>query len=226
MPSFTCSAVLNDTDPLQLSEQLAVLESVGCEALEIELADGRYVPGFSGPAPWLAAAAQCTGLPVTLHALVDDPDRHLQVLTALPVRGVVVPLEACRHAHGIVQSIRNAGMEAGVSLNPTSSLATLEYVFPLLNRVVLWMVEPGTQYAVPAPGAFDRVRILREYINHHRRKVLIQVKGGLDIEAAALAVRQGADVITLDSRNVFGRGDLEPAIRHFREQTAAHAHLV
>lgn len=227
MPSTAkWSALLNDADALRLGEDVHALEAAGCDEFEFELADGRYVPGYGAGSSAVKAVIKASANPVWVHLLAEDADRHIPALCALGVRGVCVPLETCRHAHRVVQQLHDAEIAAGVSVNPGTSLAALEYLLPNLDRVVLWMTEPGDGSRAPQANAFERVRILREFIKHLRRKLVIQVKGGLDIERAALALRRGADLLTLDRSNIFSGGDAAAQLEHFRTRVAAHEHLV
>ena len=220
------SAVINHANWLALGADIHTLAEAGCDELEIEVSDGVYAPHLASGMDALQAVRSATDLPVYVQLLATRPERHIAAIAEGGATGVSVPLEAPTHLHRTVQEIKNAGMEAGLSVNPATSLTGLQYVLASLDRVALWMTEPGTANAAPAASVFERIGTLRKNADFHNLNVQIHAKGGLDVAGGALALQQGADVITLDKNNVFGRGDLLPVLMQYREEVEQHRHLV
>lgn len=226
MSKLRWSALINHANWLELGADIQTLAEAGCDELEVEVSDGVYAPRSSSGFDAVRAIRSATQLPVHVHLLAERPERHIDAIVETGVTGVTVPLETCLHAHRIVQQVKDSGLEMGMSVNPATSLAELQYVLPELDRVVLWIAEPGAKAETLSKSSFERIRILRENVDYLKLRMRIQVKGGLDVESGALAFQLGADVITLDESNVFGRGDLLPALIHYREQVEQHLHLV
>lgn len=203
-------------DPLRFGAALSALEAAGCTELHFDVSDGVFAPDFGLNAETVAAARRCCGLACEVHLMTVAPDRHIARFIEAGCSSVIVHVEACAHAHRTLTRIRDAGVQSGVALFPTTPLTRLEYLLPFADRILLLSAEPGARGVVPS--AFERVKLLRANLNFRKLKTRILVEGNIDPPSAALSLRQGADIVVLDRTSGIGTGSAGEVFRNFTQE--------
>ncbi|MDE5571099.1 MAG: ribulose-phosphate 3-epimerase, partial [Prevotella sp.] len=161
--------------------------------------DGVFVPNISFGFPVLEAVArQCTK-PLDVHYMIAHPEQYIQQTAKLGAMMMNVHLEACTHLHRTVQEIHDAGMKAGVTLNPSTPVSMLEDIIGDVDMVLLMSVNPGFGGQVFIENTIQKVKRLRQLIADSGSKALIEVDGGVQAETAPRLVQAGTDVLVSGS---------------------------
>jgi len=161
---------------------------------------------------------RATELPIDAHLMISEPGRYAQQFVEAGARMVSVHLEADAHLHRTLASIRAAGAQAGVVLNPATPIESLSEALPFADYVLVMSVNPGFGGQKFIETATDKVRRLRRMIDERQLAVRIEIDGGIDLENIASVVAAGAEIIVAGSA-IFGAPDPEAAVRGLREAT-------
>ncbi|MBT8185034.1 MAG: ribulose-phosphate 3-epimerase [Eudoraea sp.] len=165
----------------------------------LDIMDGVFVPNISYGMPVMKAMAAHATKPLDVHLMIVDPDRYIQTFADLGAAVLTVHYEACTHLHRTIQAIKDAGMKAGVALNPHSRVELLEDVITDIDLVCMMSVNPGYGGQSFIENTYSKVRALKELIQQKGADTLIEVDGGVtDINAKQLA-DAGADILVAGS---------------------------
>jgi ribulose-phosphate 3-epimerase len=201
----------------RLGACLRELESAGVNEFKVDVCDANFAPGFALGFEIVEAMRDATQLPIHAHLLAERPERYIADFARLNCAALTVPVEACTHAHRTFAQIREAGLKPGVGIFPGTPLTALEYILPLVDRVVLSV---GDRDAQPSPAAFERTRILRENVDYQRTGAGIAVEGNLRAVDAARLTASGADTIVIDRLDVLRADPLDVSVRAFIDAVA------
>jgi ribulose-phosphate 3-epimerase len=158
-----------------------------------------FVPNISFGFPVLEAVASLCKKPLDVHFMIVKPENYIQQTAKLGAMMMNVHFEACTHLHRTVQEIHNAGMKAGVTLNPATPVSVLEDIIDDVEMVLLMSVNPGFGGQKFIERTIEKARQLRRLINEHGCKTLIEVDGGVQNETAPRLVAAGVDVLVSGS---------------------------
>ena len=174
--------------------------------LHLDIMDGVFVPNISFGFPVLKYVAKLTDKPLDVHLMIVEPQKFIPEVKALGAYLMNVHYEACPHLHRVVGQIHDAGMKAGVTLNPATPICVLEDIICDVDLVLLMSVNPGFGGQKFIPHTFEKVRALRQMIARRRSKALIQVDGGVGLDNWKQLREAGADVLVAGSA-VYGAED-------------------
>jgi ribulose-phosphate 3-epimerase len=202
----------------RLSEEIQAVERGGATILHVDVMDGHFVPNLTVGLPVVKSIAQATALPIDAHLMISEPGRYAQQFVEAGAKMVSVHVEADAHLHRTLTSIRAAGADAGVVLNPATPIESLEEALLFADYVLVMSVNPGFGGQRFISTSIDKVRRLRRMIDERRLDVRIEIDGGIDLENIAPVVAAGAEIIVAGSA-IFGADDPEAAVRGLREAT-------
>ena len=174
--------------------------------LHLDIMDGVFVPNISFGFPVLKYVAQLTQKPLDVHLMIVEPQKFIPEVKALGAYLMNVHYEVCPHLHRVVGQIHDAGMKAGVTLNPATPICVLEDIICDVDLVLLMSVNPGFGGQKFIPHTFEKVRALRKMIERTGSKALIQVDGGVGLDNWKHLREAGADVLVAGSA-VYGAED-------------------
>ena len=191
-------------DFLNLGQQLRELEEGGADYIHFDVMDGVFVPNISIGLPVLEATKSGTSLPVDVHLMIVEPDRWVDEFAAAGADTITFHAEATPHIHRVVQTIKNSGKEAGVSINPATSLTAIEQILPDVDQILLMTVNPGFGGQSFIESSISKIERLREMIDAVNPTCRLQVDGGINESNIKHVVEAGANSIVAGSATFAG----------------------
>ena len=200
----------------RLGEQVAEATRAGADYIHVDIMDGRFVPRITIGAPVVASIRSWTGLPLDVHLMVEAPERQISQFAEAGANIITVHIEACPHIHRLVQTIKEAGVKAGVALNPGTPIDTLNDILPSLDLVLVMTVNPGFGGQTFIGEMLGKIARLRAELDKRELTTELEVDGGINAQIAPRVVQAGARVLVAGAA-VFGSGqNVEAALREIR----------
>ena len=203
-------------DFANLTKDIDMLNHSDADWLHLDVMDGVFVPNISFGFPVLQAVAKICQKPLDVHLMIVDPGKFTEQVKALGAYMMNVHYEACPHLHRTIQQIHDAGMKAGVTLNPHTPVNVLEDIIQDVDMVLLMTVNPGFGGQKFIEHSIQKVQRLKELIQKSGSHALIEVDGGVNHETAPRLVEAGVDVLVAGSY-VFGAENPEQRIKELKE---------
>lgn len=186
-------------DFANLKADIDMINRSEADWLHCDVMDGTFVPNISFGFPVMEAVKAICNKPLDVHYMIEKPERYIQQTAKLGAMMMSVHYEACVHLNRTIQEIHEAGMKAGVVLNPSTPISVLDEVITDADMVLLMSVNPGFGGQKFIEGTISKVQRLRQLIDARGAQTLIQVDGGVTGETAPRLVAAGADVLVSGS---------------------------
>lgn len=186
-------------DFARLADEVSAVERGGADLLHIDVMDGHFVPNLTVGPPIVEALKKVTKLPLDVHLMITNADAFIGEFVAAGADYLTVHVEACPHLHRTVQSIKERGAKAGVTLNPATSLTTLDEIVADVDLVLIMSVNPGFGGQKFIPSSLKKIVSARQLIDRTQSRALLEVDGGVKVDNAAQVLEAGADILVAGS---------------------------
>ena len=202
-------------DFADLGNDIMTIDKAGADYIHIDVMDGSFVPSISFGMPVIQCIRKVTDKPFDVHLMIDEPVRYIDEFKKAGADIITVHVEACTHLNRTVTAIKEAGMKAGVVLNPSTPLNVLEYILDDVDMVLLMSVNPGFGGQKYIPSVTRKISQLREMISKTGRNIEIEVDGGVNLTNVREIIDAGADVLVAGSA-VF-KGNATENVKAFKD---------
>jgi ribulose-phosphate 3-epimerase len=167
--------------------------------IHLDVMDGAFVPSISFGMPVIGSLRGCTDRIFDVHMMVEEPGRYINDMKEAGADLICVHAEACNHLDRTINQIKEAGLKAGVALNPATPLSVLDFILPEVDMVLIMTVNPGFGGQKFIPYTLDKVRALRRICRERDLETDIQVDGGVTCDNVRELIEAGANVFVAGS---------------------------
>lgn len=205
MPIKYCPSVMC-ADFWQLGEDIAALDKAGVDLYHVDIMDGHFVPNLMLNLDLVKTLRAHSATPLDVHLMVTDPAAYIEKAAAMGADYVSFHLEASDFPLRVIRAIKQAGMKAGVAVNPKTRAQELEVVADTADFILVMSVEPGFAGQQFIPSQYEKIRQVRALFDvAGRPEVMIEVDGAISLESGRRCIEQGADALVLGTSAVFGK---------------------
>jgi len=203
----------------KLGEELRAVEIAGADWIHVDVMDGHFVPNITMGPFIVEAVRRVTELPIDVHLMIENPDRYISDFAKAGASLISIQVEACIHLNRTVQMIKETGIQAGVVLNPSTPVASVRWILPYIDFVLIMSVNPGFGGQHFIPNSLDKIRAMRKLIDELDLPTLIQVDGGVNSKTIQAVASSGANVFVAGSA-IFGSEDYSRTIKQLKKLIA------
>ncbi|MEK7678974.1 MAG: ribulose-phosphate 3-epimerase [Deltaproteobacteria bacterium] len=203
-------------DFTRLKEELRAIEDAGADYVHVDVMDGSFVPNITVGPFIVEAARRATALPLDVHLMIDEPERYITDFAKAGSSIITVHVEATVHLHKAVQMIKDAGLKAGVAINPATPVSALEDIINDVDLILVMSVNPGFSGQGFIPACLKKISALRRILDNTGLKAELEVDGGIKANNIREVSHAGADVFVSGS-GIFTTADYKKTIKSMRE---------
>ncbi len=196
-PSLMCADMGN------LEDAVKRLDQAGVDFFHFDIMDGSFVPNFTMGPDMVKALRPHTNKAFDVHLMVKDPERYIDLFVDAGADMISVHAEATTHLQRTLQTIRARGIKAGVALNPATPLSYLDYVWDVVDYVVLMTVNPGFAGQKFIPLTYNKIAELHRIIREKQLNIEIQVDGNISYETIPNVLEKGAEMLVCGTSSLF-----------------------
>jgi ribulose-phosphate 3-epimerase len=207
-------------DFARLADEIKAVEEAGADIIHIDVMDGHFVPNFTIGPPIVAAIKRVARRPLDVHLMMTNPDDFIPEFIEAGSDYLTVHVETCPHLHRTIQSIKEKGIKAGVTLNPATPLSSVEPILSEVDLLLIMSVNPGFGGQKFIPSVMDKIKAARKMIDAKGLKVELEVDGGLKVDNVGAISSAGADIFVAGSA-IFGSKDYKQTIARMRQAIGA-----
>lgn len=220
---FRIAPSILSADFARLGEEVTKVIEAGADLIHFDVMDNHYVPNLTFGPMICSALKRYTSVPIDVHLMVEPVDDLIQSFAKAGASIITFHPEASKHVDRSLSLIRDLGCQAGLVLNPATSVSVLENVLDRLDMVLLMSVNPGFGGQSFIPQTLVKIRQVRAMLDKYEaetgRRIALEVDGGVKVDNIAEIATAGADTFVAGSA-IFGKPDYKEVIDQMREELA------
>jgi ribulose-phosphate 3-epimerase len=205
-----------------LGRDIAAVERGGADLIHVDVMDGHFVPNITIGPVVVRALKRIATRPLDVHLMIEEPDRYIDDFVEAGADMLSVHVEVLPHLHRTIACIKERGVKAGVVLNPSTPVSSIEEVARDVDFVLVMSVNPGFGGQEFIRASVGKVRRMRDMLTRAGSRATIEIDGGIDTANAADVVAAGASILVAGSA-IFGSPDAEAATRALRAASSSAA---
>jgi ribulose-phosphate 3-epimerase len=221
-PAIQIAPSILSADFTALGRDIAAVERGGADLIHVDVMDGHFVPNITIGAPVVRSIKRVATRPIDVHLMIEHPDRYIDDFVGAGAGMVSVHVEAVPHLHRTIAHIRKLGARAGVVLNPSTPVSSLEEIARDVDFVLVMSVNPGFGGQSFIPHSLDKVRRIRALLESVGSSAAIEIDGGIDLDNVSDVVAAGATILVAGNA-IFNEPDPEAATRALRAAATSPA---
>ena len=200
----------------RLGEEITRVAEAGADLIHVDVMDGHYVPNLTFGPPVIESIRSVTKLPFDVHLMIENPERHIEAYAKAGSDIITVHVEAETHLHRAIQSIKEKGIKAGVSLNPATPVCLIEDIIEDIDLVMIMSVNPGFGGQKYIMNSMSKITRARRLIEERSPEVRLEVDGGVKVDNIRMFKNAGADIFVAGSE-IFHSDDYAATIGEMRK---------
>ena len=209
-------------DFANLGAEIAAATRGGADQIHVDVMDGHFVPNITIGVPVVKSLRKVTQLPLDVHLMIMEPDRYIDAFVEAGANMISVHVEVLPHLHRTIAHIKTLGAKAGVVINPSTPVNSIEEIAADVDFVLVMSVNPGFGGQVFIPHSLDKIARVRALLDRAGNRAPIEVDGGVDLTTVESVVKAGAEWLVAGNA-VFGGGNAEQAARAIKQKAQAAA---
>ncbi len=202
-------------DITKLESEIRQLEKGGADWIHIDVMDGHFVPNITFGPLLVKAIKSLTNAPLDVHLMISNPDLYLEGFRKAGADIISVHQETCPHLYRTVTKIRKLGAQAGVSINPATSISTIENIIKEIDLVLIMSVNPGFGGQKFIDSSLSKIYDTFELLQKKNPKVQLEVDGGIDASNIKAVVDAGCNVVVAGT-GIFSNTDRAEGVKNLR----------
>jgi ribulose-phosphate 3-epimerase len=214
------AASILSADFSALGAAISAAERGGADLIHVDIMDGHFVPNLTMGPPVVSSIRRVARVPLDVHLMLEEPDRFLEAFVSAGAAMISVHVEVLPHLHRTIQRIKELGARAGVAINPSTPVGSLEEIAGDVDHVLVMSVNPGFGGQTFIPRTESKIQAIRALLHQRGSRAPIEVDGGIDASNAARVVAAGATILVAGNA-IFGAPDPERATRDLRAAATA-----
>ncbi|MFC7062200.1 ribulose-phosphate 3-epimerase [Halobacillus seohaensis] len=191
----------------ELRDAIVRLDQSNVDFFHFDIMDGNFAPNFTMGPDMIRSLRSHSDKPFDAHLMVEEPERYIDIFADAGADMISVHAESTIHLQRTLTNIKNKGLQAGVALNPSSSLNHLDYVWDMMDYVVLMTVNPGFAGQKFIPLTLDKISRLKDMVHEQGLDIQIQVDGNISYETIPKVLERGADMLVCGTSCLFKKDE-------------------
>ncbi len=203
-----------------LGAAISAVERGGADLIHVDVMDGHFVPNITIGPSVVRSIKRVAKVPLDVHLMISDPDRYIEAFAEAGAFMMSVHVEVVSHLHRTISAIKALGVKAGIVLNPSTPVVSIEEIADDVDFVVVMSVNPGFGGQTFIPRSEVKVRAVRTLLDRVGNRAPVEIDGGIDVSNAARVVAAGAEILAAGAA-IFHTPDPEAATRALRAAAAS-----